>query len=116
MKRRDFLTLFGGSTIACPLWAYAEQSDRIRRVGVLAPFNETDSEAQINFTAFKRRLIELGWIEGQNLTIAYRFTNGSGEQIHAATQELVAAAPDVIFAASNVSVALLQKATSTIPI
>ena len=61
-------------------------------------------------------MADLGWIEGRNLTIDYRFTSGSTQQIRAAVEELVAAAPDVIFAASNVSVAPLQKATSTIPI
>ena len=61
-------------------------------------------------------MADLGWIEGRNLTIDYRFTSGSTEQIRAAAEELVAAAPDVIFAASNASVAPLQKATSTIPI
>ena len=115
IRRREFITLLGG-VAAWPLAARAQQSERIRRVGVLAPFNENDPESQVNFIAFKKRLVELGWIERRNLTIEYRFTGGNAERIRAAVEELVAAAPDVIFAASNVSVAPLQKATSTIPI
>ena len=116
MRRREFLGVLGGTAAAWPIVARAQQSDRMRRVGVLAPFNENDPESQVNFSAFKKRLVDLGWIEGRNLTIAYKFTSGSTAQIRAAAEELVATAPDVIFAASNVSVAPLQKATSTIPI
>ena len=116
MRRREFLGVLGGAAAAWPMVARAQQSDRMRRVGVLAPFNENDPESQVNFSAFKKRLVDLGWIEGRNLTIAYKFTSGSTAQIRAAAEELVAAAPDVIFAASNVSVAPLQKATGTIPI
>src|SRR5262245_30011279 len=115
MKRREFIAGLG-SAAACPLMGSAQQPDRIRRVGVLAPFNEGDPESQVNFIAFKKRLADLGWVEGRNLSIDYRFTSGSTQQIRATAEELVAAAPDVIFAASNVSVAPLQKATSTISI
>jgi putative tryptophan/tyrosine transport system substrate-binding protein len=116
MRRRDFIFVLGGAVVTRPLSARAQQPNKMRRVGVLAPFNEKDPESQVNFTAFKKRLAELGWIEGRNIIIDYRFTGGSTEQIRAAAEELVAAAPDVIFAASNVSVAPLRKATSTIPI
>jgi ABC-type uncharacterized transport system substrate-binding protein len=116
MRRRDFIKIIVGSATAVPLAARAQKTDRMRRVGLLAPFNEKDPESQINFAAFKKRLVDLGWIEGRNLIIDYRFTGGNTGRIRAAAEELVAAAPDVIFAASNVSVAPLQKATSTIPI
>jgi hypothetical protein len=66
----------------------------MRRVGVLAPFIEKDPESQVNFSAFKRRLAELGWIEGGNLTIDYRFASDSTEQIRVAAEELVAAVPN----------------------
>ena len=88
----------------------------MRRVGVLAPFNEKDPELQVNFTALKKRLAELGWIEGRNIMIDYRFMAAAPSKSALQPEELVAAAPDVIFAASNVSVAPLRKATSTIPI
>jgi ABC-type uncharacterized transport system substrate-binding protein len=116
MRRRDFITIIGSAAAVWPIAARAQQPDKMRRVGVLAYFNEKDPEAQVNFAAFKKRLVDLGWTEGRNLAIDYRFTNGSTEQIHAAAEDLVATAPDVIFASSNVSVAPLQKATSAIPI
>lgn len=116
MRRRDFIKAIVGAGTAWPLRVSAQQPDRMRRVGLLAPFNESDPESQINFTAFKKRLAELGWIEGQNISIEYRFTGGNSEKIRTAVDELVTAAPDVILAASNVSVAPLQKATRTIPI
>jgi len=115
MKRRELIILTGAAAL-WPLAAHAQQPDKMRRVGVLASFNEKDPEAQVNLAAFKKRLVDLGWTEGRNLAIDYRFINGSTEQIRAAAEDLVATAPDVIFASSNVSVAPLQKATSAIPI
>ena len=104
MRRREFITMFGGAA-TWSLAAQAQQPDKMRRVGVLAYFNEKDPDAQVNLAAFKKRLVDLGWTEGLNLAIDYRFTNGSTEQIRAAAEDLVATAPDVIFASSNVSVA-----------
>jgi putative ABC transport system substrate-binding protein len=116
MKRREFITLLGGAAATWPLAARAQQPERMRRVGVLAPFTKDDQESQVLLAAFKQRLVDLGWTDGRNLAIDYRFAGGSAEQVRAVAGELVAVAPDVIFAASNVSVAPLQKATSTIPI
>jgi putative ABC transport system substrate-binding protein len=116
VNRREFIVLVGGAATVWPAMVRAQQPQRMRRIGVLAPFNEKDPESQVNFTAFKKRLADLGWIEGRNLALDYRFTSGGTEQIRAAAEELVAVVPDVIFAASNVSVAPLQKATSTISI
>jgi putative ABC transport system substrate-binding protein len=94
-------------------WA---QQERMRRVAVLAPFDNNDPEAQRLLGAFKQRLVSHGWTDGRNLSIEYRFAGGSAENIRAVAKELVAATPDIIFAASNVSVAPLQQATTTIPI
>ena len=130
MRRRNFIAGLASVTTAWPLAAHAQQPDKMRRVGVLAYFNEKDPEGQANLAAFKRRLADLGWTEGRNLSIDYRFIDDIArgrnkshvqrddvaEQIRAAAEDLVATAPEVIFASSNVSVAPLQKATSTIPI
>jgi putative tryptophan/tyrosine transport system substrate-binding protein len=116
MQRREFITLVGGAAIAWPLAARAQQPDRMRRVGVLALFNKNDPEWQVFLAAFKQRLVDLGWTDGRNLAIDYRFTGGSPEHIRAVAGELVATNPDVIFASSNVSVAALQQATRVIPI
>jgi len=93
MRRRDFIAGLRGAA-AWPFAARAQQPERMRRVGVLAPFIEKDPESQVNFSAFKRRLAELGWIEGGNLTIDYRFASDSTEQIRVAAEELVAAVPN----------------------
>jgi hypothetical protein len=68
MKRREFITLLGGAAAAWPLAARAQQSERMRRIGVLIPFSETDSETQALLAAFKQRFQELGWTEGRNVT------------------------------------------------
>ena len=115
MRRRDFIGGIVGSA-AWPLAARAQEYEHVRHIGVLAPFNSTDPESFANLAAFKRRLTELGWTEGRNIAVDYHFTSGSIDEIRAAASALVAAAPDMIFAASNVSVAVLQRATTSIPI
>ena len=114
--RREFITLLGGAAAAWPVAARAQQPARMRRIGVLAPFDSNDPEGQRLLGAFKQRLVSLGWTDGRNLLIDYRFAGGSAENIRIVARELVAATPDVIFAASNVSVAPLQQATTIIPI
>jgi putative tryptophan/tyrosine transport system substrate-binding protein len=115
MRRREFITLLGVAAAAWPLAGRSEQI-AMKRVGVLAPFNKNDPESQMNLAAFKERLADIGWTEGRNVAIEYRFASGSTELIRGAVLELVANSPDVIFAASNVSVAVLQKVTTVIPI
>ena len=115
MRRRDFITLLGGTAAAWPLAVSAQQM-QMRRVAVLTYFNANDPAGQVFLTAFKRRLTELSWTDGQNVTMIYKFTDGSPENVRVAAGELVETAPDVIFAASNVSVGPLLQATKTIPI
>jgi len=113
MRRRDFITLVGGSAVAWPLALHAQQSGQMRRIGVLMPYAKDDPEAQARITAFLQGLQKLGWTEGRNLQIEYRW--GSGDLQKAAT-ELVALSPDVIFASSTAAVAALQQATRSVPI
>src|SRR5260370_21496865 len=115
MRRRDFIGLILGTAAGWPLAARGEKN-ATKRVGVLAPFNKNDPESQVNLAAFRQRLADLGWAEGRNVAIDYRFASGSTELIRGAATELVANSPDVIFAASNVSIAVLQKVTTVIPI
>src|SRR5215469_5622119 len=113
MRRREFITLVGGSAVAWPLALRAQQSGQMRRIAVLMPFAKDNSEGQARIAAFVQGLQKLGWTEGRNLQIEYRW--GSGDLQKAAT-ELVALSPDVIFANSTPAVAALQQATRSVPI
>ena len=97
MRRRNFIALLG-SAAAWPLAARAQQPERIRLIGVLTPFGEGDQEAKAWLTAFQEGLQQLGWTQGRNVSIDYRWA-GDRLQINAA--ELVKMAPDVLFAAAN---------------
>jgi putative tryptophan/tyrosine transport system substrate-binding protein len=113
MRRRDFITLVGGSAVAWPLALRAQQSGQMRRIGVLMPFAKDNSEGQARITAFLQALQKLGWSEGRNLHIEYRWDTGD---LQKAAAELVALSPDVIFAANTPPVAALQQATRSVPI
>src|SRR6516165_4747863 len=113
MRRRDFITLVGGSAAAWPLAARAQQSGQMRRIGVLMPYARDNSEGQARITAFLQALQKLGWTEGRNLQIEHRWETGD---LHKAAAELVALSPDVIFANSTQAVAALQQATRSVPI
>jgi putative tryptophan/tyrosine transport system substrate-binding protein len=73
LKRRDFIRLLGGAAAAWPLAARAQQAGGMRRIGVLTAFADNDAEAQANITAFRQSLEKVGWIEGRNLAIDYRW-------------------------------------------
>ena len=115
MRRREFITLLGGAAAAWPLAARAEQSQRIRRVGVLMSFSPSDPEGQLRVAAFEQGLRELGWVEGSNLRIEYRWAdNASLLPSHAA--DLVRLAPDVILTNSTPVTAALKEHTRKISI
>jgi ABC-type uncharacterized transport system substrate-binding protein len=117
MRRRDFIVLFVGASANWPSPAQPQQVGRIRRIGVLIPFDdERDPSARPVFLAFKQYLRDLGWIEGRNIQFDYRFTGQNPEAIRTAASELVASAPDIIVVWANPAVAILRQATKTIPI
>src|SRR3974377_917797 len=113
MKRREFITLVGGAVAAWPLGARAQQPERVRRIGVLMPFAKDNPEGQARNAAFLQELQKLGWTEGRNLQIEYRWDTGD---LRKAATELVTSSPDVILASSTQAVAALQQATGTVPI
>jgi putative ABC transport system substrate-binding protein len=88
----------------------------VKRLGVLWGLAENDNVYEPYLSAFKQRLQDLGWIDGRNVRVEYRFTGGVTERIRVAARELVALAPDVIFATTNPAVAALLQETQTIPI
>ena len=116
MKRREFMTLLGGAAAAWPLSARAQQSDRMRRIGVLMPFLANDPEEQARIVVFEQSLQQLGWTVGRDLQINYRSSGGEATLIRRYAAELVALAPDVIMTVGSVTLAPVQQATRTIPI
>src|SRR6516225_12409048 len=98
MKRREFITLLGGAAAAWPLTARAQQSERMRRVGVLMNLAADDLEAPARVTALAQGLQQLGWTDGRNLRIDYRWGAADPDRYRRYAAELVALAPDVILA------------------
>jgi putative ABC transport system substrate-binding protein len=97
MGRREFITLVGGA-VAWPLAARAQQPARLRRIGVLMIHAEGESEGQARVGAFRKQLADLGWFEGRNVQIDYRWGVAEATRAQATAAELVALAPDVIVA------------------
>jgi putative ABC transport system substrate-binding protein len=119
MRRREFIGFLGiaaGAAAARPRAARSQQSERMRRIGVIMGFAAEDEVWQAYLATFRRRLQELGWTLGRNLRIDYRFTGESAERTHSAVDELVALKPDVIFVSTNPVVSAAMQATHTIPI
>ncbi len=116
MRRREFIILLGGAAVAWPLAARAQQADRMRRVGVLVSRIADDPEEQARLAAFVQGLQKLGWTEGRNVRIDYRWAAGDADRSRTYAAELVALAPDVIVAAGSQSVAALEQTTRTVPI
>ena len=113
-RRREFITLLGGSA-AWPFMARA-QGDSVRRVGWLMSTGERDSESQLRLGAFREGLQKLGWAEGRNLRIDYRWGGGSIERMRTYAAELVALKPDVILGAPSSAAVALHRETRTIPV
>src|SRR6516165_6940732 len=113
--RRELLVALGGAA-AWPLTARAEQSERIRRIGVLLPAAPDDTEQQSWLGAFLQGLAQSGWITGRNIRIETRWTKFDPEETRKYAAELVALAPDVILATGNSTVGPLLRLTRTVPI
>jgi putative ABC transport system substrate-binding protein len=114
MKRRAFISLLG-SAAAWPLAARAQQGERMRRISVLVGLAEHDPDWKARFAPFRQELARLGWSEGGNVLLDYRFAP-AGAQAHVLAKELVALQPDVILAQTTPVVVALQRETRTIPI
>jgi len=115
MRRRQFITLLGGTAAAFPFAVRAQQPDRIRRIGILSATAADDQDTKGRLTAFQQRLQELGWTDGHNVRIDYRFAAANPENYSKYAAELVALAPDVILAPGG-SLAPMLQATRTVPI
>jgi putative ABC transport system substrate-binding protein len=115
MKRRDFITLLGGAT-AWPLAAYAQQTERIRRIGLLSTLPADDPEWHARLAALLQGLQELGWTVGRNLRIDYRLGVTNAERTRQQVAEIVALAPDLIVANGTSAVGPLLQATRSLPV
>src|ERR1700688_4081699 len=111
MRRREFITLLGGAA-TWPLSARAQQPERMRRIGAFAGIDD-DAEGQARFAAFLQGLQQLGWTDGRNLRIDYRWGGGNADNIRKYAAELAALAPDVILVAGAAAVGPLLQATRT---
>ena len=116
MKRRTFITLLGAAATAWPLAARAQQPHGFRRIGVFIDLAEDDPEGQARVALLKRGLQDLGWREGQNLRIEYRWAGGEASRMKALAAELVSIAPEVIVVSGGPTLAALQQETRTIPL
>jgi len=114
--RRSFLALLGGGAAAWPVGAWAQQPDRMRRVGVLIGIAEGDPQAALRIAAIREGLQALGWVEGRNISLDFRFSSGSSERMKDAASDIVARAPDVIVAAGTPAMAALRQTSSTAPL
>ena len=116
LRRREFIALLGGAAAAWPLAARAQQAERMQRIGVLMNLAADDAEGQGRVAAFQQALQQLGWTDGRNVRIDYRWAAGDAGRFHRYAEELLALAPDVILASATPSVQALQQATRTVPI
>src|SRR5262249_14414416 len=116
MRRREFISLLGGAA-TWPLMARAQQSERMRHIGVLMASAADDSESQARMAAFLQGLAQLGWTDGRNVRIDTRWATTNADDLRRHAAELAALAPDVLVAATGTAtVAPLLQATRTLPI
>ena len=120
LKRREFIGLLGGAATApsllWPLAARAQQPERMRRIAMLSGLAASDPEAQARVAAFQQGLKELGWTEGRNLHIDFRWSTGDAAEMRTFANELVELKPDLIVGMTTPAVAALVQETKTIPI
>src|SRR5829696_7305373 len=115
MRRREVIAGLAGAAVASPRSASAQQGERERRVGVLMNLASDDPEAQARIAAFRQELQQLGWTDGRDLRIDYRWA-GDASRFHGYAQEPLALAPDVILASATPSVQALRQVSRTMPI
>jgi putative ABC transport system substrate-binding protein len=114
MRRREFIAGLGSAVV--PLEARAQLGDRARRIGMLLPYDQNDPVAKTRVSAFMQALAELGWTDGHNVRMDLGWAGGDINRIRALAHELVALQPDIVVAGGTLTIAALQRETTTIPI
>jgi putative tryptophan/tyrosine transport system substrate-binding protein len=115
MRRREFIAGIG-SAAAWPVAVWAQQGERMRRIGVLMPFDENEPVAKTLVSAFMQALADLGWTDGRNVRMDLRLTGGDISRVRPFAHELVGLQPDIILAAGTPATAAVQQETRTTPI
>jgi putative ABC transport system substrate-binding protein len=115
MRRRAFIAALGGAA-AWPALARGQQTERVRRIGVLTSAAESDQEGQSSVAAFREELGKLGWVEGRNSEIDIRWAAANIELMRRFAKELAALQPDLILTSSTPAAAAMLQQTRTIPI
>ena len=108
MIRRDFITLLGGAA-AWPFAARAQQGERVRRIGILMLVGEADPQAHAELAAFTTELQGLGWTEGQNVRIDYRWADGDVSRLQPLAAQPVELKPDLVVAQGSAALAALRQ-------
>ena len=116
MRRGEFITLLGGTAVAWPLAAHAQRPKQMQRIGVLLGLADGHPETRSRVTGFQKGLRDLGWVEGRNIRVDYRFAASDPSRIREYTAELIRLKPDVIVANTIPVLSALRRATNTIPI
>jgi putative tryptophan/tyrosine transport system substrate-binding protein len=116
MRRRDFIRTVTGTAITWPVAAWAQQQGRTAYVAVFSYAKENDPEAKSYSDTWLKRLAELGWSQGRNLKVAYRYTGGNADLVRQYAAELAASDVDVVLVAGGRQVPPLQQLTQTLPI
>jgi ABC-type uncharacterized transport system substrate-binding protein len=116
MRRREFITLIGGAAMVWPFAAWAQDEERVRRIGVLMSNAKTDPEASARIGALERGLQKLGWSQGRNISIAYRWNVTDSDSIRTSVRDLIDLNADLLLAHTPATVAALKQAARTTPI
>jgi putative ABC transport system substrate-binding protein len=116
MRRRHFIKVIGGAAATWPVAAWAQQAERMRRIGVLSALAEDDPESLARRAAFEQALKALNWTNGSNLRLDYRWAANDAERIRKLAAEIIALEPDVILTSGSIVVAPMMQAARTIPI
>jgi putative ABC transport system substrate-binding protein len=116
INRRETIALLGAAAAAWPLAASAQQGNPLRRIGVLMPYNENDPVWKPHLSAFTQALAGLGWTDGRNVRMDFRWAGADINRIRAFAKELVGLQPDIIVTNTTAPIVTLQRETPTIPI
>lgn len=115
MKRRDFIAMIAAGAAAWPISTYAQEPERIRRIGVLFPTPQGDLEWQKRVEEFTKELRQLGWTDGRNVKLEIRWSAGDPADARRAAAELVAHGPDVVLATGGVGIGAMLQTSHTVP-